>query len=194
MRIMLVTENPGPAQLLEQALHQAGHVLIATFAHTRRLLLNIAKLRPDCIVLEMTVPDVTTLEHLQRIKQNHPCPVVMFVQYQGTETISAAVQAGVSAYIVDGLSAERVNPILEIALSRFNDAKAMQMEFERVHTTLQERKDIERAKGILMRRAKIPENSAYQTLCTMAVNRNKRIAEVADNIISAEEFISYRYG
>jgi len=191
---MLVTENPGPAQLLEQALHQAGHTLIATFAHTRRLLLNIAKLRPDCIVLEMTVPDATTLEHLQRIKQNHPCPVVMFVRHQGTEAISAAVRAGVSAYIVDGLSAERVSPILEIAFSRFNDAKAMRMEFERVNTTLQERKDIERAKGILMRRAKISENSAYQTLCTMAVNRNKRIAEVADNIISAEEFISYRYG
>lgn len=113
----------------------------------------------------------------------------MFCQDDASETITAAVKAGVSAYVVDGLHPRRIKPILQTAVARFQDFQALRRELAETKTTLAERKILERAKGILMKQRGMSEEDAYQALRKLAMNRNKRIVEVADGVIAAAELL-----
>jgi response regulator NasT len=114
----------------------------------------------------------------------------MFTRCTDHWITSAAVKSGVSAYVVDGLSAQRIKPIMDVAITRFSELQILRDELETATTHLHERKFIERAKGILMRRNNLTEDIAYKTLRTMAMERNKRIADIAESIITAEELLS----
>src|SRR3990172_4358727 len=181
MRVLLVGENNERTMVLEQGLRAAGYFIVAKLANTHRLLLQMSKSKAELAVIEMSSSNPAAIEHLTRLYECQPCPIVIFTQQGDSQTSSAAIKAGVSAYIVHGLPTERVKPIMEIAIARFNEVQNLQRELEKANLSLQERKHIDRAKGILMKRAKVEEHTAYQTLRKMAMNRNKRIAEVADS-------------
>jgi len=186
MRIMLVGQESQRLAPIRQGLAEAGYIIAAELVSTQRLLAQMAIARADLIVIEMIAPDAATLEQIHLVRRRYPCPIVMFTCCAETHMAAAVLKAGVNSYIIDGLEKQRVKPIIDVAIARFNETQSLQSELEQANLNLQERKYIERAKGILMKRIRVEEDAAYQIIRKMAMDRSKRIAEVAETIITAE--------
>lgn len=189
LRVMLVDENPERARVLEEVLVCAGYTVAVKITGRADLAAQVSRVRPDVILIDMDSPDRDTLEAMHTLAREQPTPVVMFVDQSDSESIQRAVRAGVSGYIVGGVSAERVKPIMEVAIARFREFQSLKDELERTKSTLAARKTIEKAKGILMKRRGMSEDDAYQALRKMAMDRNQRLEEVAINVISISEFL-----
>lgn len=189
LRIMLVDSNPERFTTLDEALTAAGHQVVARIPAGSDLAAEVASISPDVIIVDIESPDRDTLEHMRTISRERPRPVVMFTNDDNAETIRAAVRAGVSAYVVDGLQASRVMPVLEVAIARFEEFQSMREELEQTRTTLAERKLIERAKGILMRQSQLDEDTAYKAMRKMAMARNLKLADLAKSLIAASELL-----
>jgi response regulator NasT len=190
LRVIIVDERPERAALLEAALAEAGHRVVARLVGRADLADRVDELEPDVIVVDMECPDRDTLEDMSRISDRRPRPTVMFVDRSDSASIQAAVQAGVSAYVVGGLSAERVKSVLEVAIARFNEFQALRRELESARSSLAERKVIERAKGILMKHRGMDEEEAFRALRKMAMDKKVRLGAVAREVVAAAELLS----
>lgn len=186
LRIMIVDQDPGRGAILQQALTDAGHTVVARLNDEHTLLGAIAAHQPDMVVIDMEAPGRDTLEQLREVSRDNPKPIVLFSNNRDRDYIRQAVQAGVSAYIVDGLSKERVMPIVEVAMARFREFQALRRELDETRMQLVDRKVVDKAKGILMQRKGWTEDQAYQLLRKTAMNRGIRIAEVARTLLSLE--------
>jgi response regulator NasT len=189
LRVMVVDADASRASSVVDALAKAGYLVSAVLEPGTDLYARVREIQPDVIIIDMESPDRDMLEHLHVIHRDDPRAIVMFCQDDASESITAAVKAGVSAYVVDGLHPHRIKPILQTAVARFQDFQALRMELAETKTTLAERKLLDRAKGILMKQRGMSEEQAYQALRKLAMNRNKRIAEVADAVIAASELL-----
>lgn len=189
LRVILIDENRGRAAILEQALADTGCQVVARLDNLTDLLKKVKELEPDVILIDVDFPDRDTLENLYWLDRHHPRPIVMFAADAASDTIGAAVRAGVSAYVVDGLQPQRVRPIIEVAIARFREFQALRRELEATRNKLAERKLIEKAKGLLMQQKSYSEEEAYQALRKVAMDRNQRLAEVAQNVISILELL-----
>jgi len=190
MRVLLVDEDPGRAVLLKAALRESGYTVFVHTGTTANLLAHVHEVEPDVIIIDRDSPDRDTLEHVCSVTRDEPRPIVLFTQDGDRATIQAAVRAGVSAYIVGGMSAERVRPILDVAMARFEEFQALRQELDKAKLSLAERKQIERAKGIVMKSRGVSEDEAYGLLRKLAMERNQRIAQVSENVISMAEFLT----
>ncbi len=189
LRIMLVDRLPERTNTVEHALSAAGHQVVARVMAGGDLAAEVAAVSPDVIIIDIDSPDRDTLEHMRTISRERPRPVVMFTNDDNAATIRSAVRAGVSAYVVDGLHASRVLPVLEVAIARFEEFQAMRDELEQAKSTLAERKLVEKAKGILMRQTRMDEEAAYKAMRKMAMDRNIRIVDLARTLIAATELL-----
>jgi response regulator NasT len=190
IRVMIVDENADRAAWLEATLIGEGCEIAARLIGRVDLRDKVDEVQPDVILIAMECADRDTLEDMSRITRHCPRPAVMFVDRSDSESIRAAVQAGVSAYVVGGLSAERVRPVLEVAIARFNEFQALRRELEDARSSLEERKVIERAKGILMKSRHLAEDEAFRLLRKTAMDRKMRLADVAREIVSAAELLA----
>ena len=184
LRILLVDQNADRAAILEEGLRDAGLRDITTVREMQSLLRRIVDVDPDVIFIDLENPNRDVLEQMFQVSRSVRRPIAMFVDQADTDTIRAAVEAGVSAYVVDGLRKERVKTILDTAVSHFNTFNRLRDELERANQQLEERKLIERAKGILMKEREISESDAYALLRSAAMNENRRIADVARSVVS----------
>jgi response regulator NasT len=184
LRVIIVDERPERAALLEAALAEAGHRVVARLAGRADLAERVDELEPDVIVVDMECPDRDTLEDMSRISDRRPRPTVMFVDRSDSASIQAAVQAGVSAYVVGGLSAERVKSVLEVAIARFNEFQALRRELETARSSLAERKVIERAKGLLMERERLSEADAFARLRKASQVSGRPLRVIADAVLA----------
>jgi two-component system, response regulator / RNA-binding antiterminator len=189
LKILIVDKNPVRAAVLEDGLREAGHVHVVRIDETSHLLARIYAFDPDVILIDLENPSRDVLEQMFQISRAVRRPVAMFVDQSDSASIEAAVDAGVSAYIVGGLRKERIKNILDLCISRFNAFARLQDELERARTALDERKAIDRAKGILMRARNLTEQDAYALLRRTAMNENKKIADVAQSVITAAELL-----
>lgn len=189
IRVMIVDENAARAGLIERGLIESGCEVVARLIGHSDLQASITEHEPDVIIVDMGCPDRDTLEDMFRITRHQTRPTVMFVDQSDSESIRAAVQAGVSAYVVGGLSPERVRPVLEVAIARFNQFQSLRRELESAKSSLEERKVIERAKGILMKRRGLAEDEAFRLLRSMAMDRKMRLAAVARQVVDAAEIL-----
>ena len=189
LNIMLIDEQPERSMALEKLLHDLGHKIVARASAGDDLTEMVNRYLPDIIIIDMDSPDRDTLEHMQSISSGRPRPIVMFTNDDDSQTIRKAVKAGVTAYIVDGLQPQRVMPILETAMARFNEYQAIRNELEKTRNSLEERKLIERAKGILMKQSGYDEDSAYKAMQKIAMSRNMKIVDLARSIIAAAELL-----
>lgn len=189
LRVLVVDSDAERAAEVVYALTTAGYMVASVLETGIDLYAKVRELQPDVIIIDMESPDRDMLEHLRVINRDDPRAIVMFCQDEAHETISAAVKAGVSAYVVDGLHSHRIKPILQTAVARFQEYQELRRELAETKNTLVERKTLERAKGILMRQRGMNEEEAYQALRKSAMNRNKRIIEVAENLIAAYELL-----
>jgi len=189
LKIVIVDKNPIRAAILEDGLREAGHVHVVRIDETSNLLARIYAVDPDVILIDLENPSRDVLEQMFQVSRAVKRPVAMFVDQSDSASIEAAVDAGVSAYIVDGLKKERMKHILDLCISRFNAFSRLQNELDRTRTVLEERKVIDRAKGILMKAKNLTEEEAYALLRKTAMNENKKIAEVAQSVIVAAELL-----
>ena len=189
MRVLVVDESPERAQVLRDGLRLAGYEVTASFSSPITLLKTIDELKPDVIVIDTESPSRDVLEHLVVMSQHTPRPVVMFATDGAPEKIREAVRAGVSAYIVDGLDANRVKAIVDVAVARFEDFQALREQLAEAKLRLCERKLVERAKGLLMKSRGLDEEAAYGLLRKFAMDRKQRMSEVAQQLIDAADLL-----
>jgi two-component system, response regulator / RNA-binding antiterminator len=187
LKIVIVDENPVRAAILEDGLREAGHTQVVRLDDMTLLLARIYAIDPDVILIDLENPSRDVLEQMFQVSRAVKRPVAMFVDQSDAASIEAAVDAGVSAYIVGNLQKDRIKTILDLCISRFNAFSRLQNELERTRSALEERKVIDRAKGILMKAKNLPEEGAYALLRKTAMNENKKIAEVAQAVITASE-------
>jgi response regulator NasT len=187
LKIVIVDANPVRAAILEEGLREAGHVQVVRIEDTAHLLARVYAIDPDVILIDLENPSRDVLEQMFQVSRAVRRPVAMFVDQSDKASIEAAVDAGVSAYIVGGLRKDRVQNILDLCVSRFNAFARLQDELDRTRSALEGRKVIDRAKGILMNAKNLSEDAAYALLRKTAMNENKKIAEVAQSVITAAE-------
>ena len=174
---------------LRIGLLEAGYDIIASLPADFYLPERIAQLQPDLIIIDAESDARDVLEHIVIATRDERRPIVLFTEDGATASIDAAMAAGVSAYIVAGLQAERIAPVLNVALSRFRQEEKLRAELDDTRHKLAERKVIERAKGLLMTHHGLTEEQAYQRLRTMAMNKKLKLAEIAQRIIDVEDLL-----
>jgi len=189
LKIAIVDESPIRAAILEDGLREAGFEQVVRIEQTTSLLERIYALDPDVILIDLENPSRDVLAQMFQVSRIVKRPIAMFVDQSDTASIQASVDAGVSAYIVDGLKKERVKNILDLCISRFNAFARLQEELDRTKTALEERKVIDRAKGILMKARGLSEEEAYALLRKTAMNEKKKIAEIAQSVITAADLL-----
>ena len=189
LRIMLVDDTPERSFYLRVVLERLGYEVVAEISNPRELHDEVLRLSPDAVIVETESPSRDTLENICMITESCPRPVVMFSNDPARESIREAVRVGVSAYVVDGLSPERISPIIETAVARFEAFQTVKDELEKTRTKLGERKLIDRAKGILMKLKGLTEDEAYVLLRSTAMREKKKISEIAQSILTASEML-----
>jgi response regulator NasT len=187
--VLVIDENAARAAIIEAGLREAGHDRVTAIHDLNGVAARIASLDPDVIVIDIETPSRDVLESLFSLSRAVQRPVAMFVDRSDHATMEAAIDAGVSAYVVNGLSRERVKPILDMAVSRFNAFSRLQRELAEARSELENRKVIEKAKGILMKSRAIDEPAAYALLRTTAMNQNRTIAEIAQSLVVAAKLL-----
>lgn len=188
-KIVIVDESPVRAAILEEGLRDAGFTQVVHISEMQSLLARIYAVDPDIIVIDLENPSRDVLEAMFQVSRAVKRPVAMFVDQSDSASIQASVEAGVSAYIVDGLKKERIKPILDLCVSRFNAFAKLQEELDRTKSQLEDRKVIERAKGILMKVKGLTEDEAYVLMRSTAMREKKKIGEIAQSIITASEML-----
>jgi two-component system, response regulator / RNA-binding antiterminator len=174
VRILLVDQNLTRASILEEGLREAGYTKVTVVRDMQSLMRRIVELEPDVIVIDLENPNRDVLEQMFQVSRCVARPVAMFVDRSDAATIGAAIEAGVSAYIVDGLKKERVR---------------LREELDRTKQALEERKLVDRAKGILMRKRGVSEEEAYALMRKASMNDNRRLGEIAQSIITAAQLL-----
>jgi response regulator NasT len=180
-KIVIVDESPIRAAILEEGLREAGFTGVVHISEMQSLLARIYALDPDVILIDLENPSRDVLEQMFQVSRAVRRPIAMFVDQSDAASIQASVDAGVSAYIVDGLKKERIKPILDLCISRFNAFAKLQDELDR--------KVIDRAKGILMKLKGLTEDEAYVLLRSTAMREKKKIGEIAQSILTAAELL-----
>jgi len=188
-KIVIVDESPIRAAILEEGLREAGFTHVVHISEMQSLLARIYAVDPEIILIDLENPSRDVLEAMFQVSRAVKRPIAMFVDQSDSASIQASVEAGVSAYIVDGLKKERIKPILDLCVSRFNAFAKLQEELDRTKSQLEDRKVIERAKGILMKVKGLTEDEAYVLLRSTAMREKKKIGEIAQSIITASEML-----
>jgi response regulator NasT len=189
VRIVIVDDSGLRASVLEEGLREAGHDDIHLVPPRGAFVAQIERMAPDVVLMDLGSPSRDTLEEMLLVSRALARPIAMFVDQSDETMIGAAIDAGVSAYVVDGLRKERVKPIIELAVRRFNAFARMQAELDEARTALADRKTIDKAKAILMTGRGLSEPDAYALLRTTAMNQGRRIVEVAEALITASELL-----
>jgi response regulator NasT len=189
LRILVVDHNAERAAVVRQALVDVGGYLVEVAPKAGDLLALLRTAQPDVLIVDLDLPDRDTIEQLRVATRERPRPIVMFVDQSDANMMHAAIDAGVSAYVVDGLSSSRVRPVLDVAIARFKAFDALRRELDATRGQLAERKIIDRAKGILMRAKGITEEEAYERMRRAAMNEQKKLAEIAQSIVTAAEML-----
>ncbi len=191
-------ETEGDAALAEQArrsaalrigLLESGYDLVASLPADVFLPERILQLQPDMIIVDSESDARDILEHIVIATRDERRPIVLFTEDDAQASMDAAIDAGVSAYIVAGLHAERVKPVLDVALARFRREQKLLDELQGTRQKLAERKIVDRAKGLLMERYHLTEDQAYQRLRSMAMNKNMKLAEIAQRLVDVEDLL-----
>jgi response regulator NasT len=185
VRIVIVDDSGLRASVLEQGLREAGYDDIHSVPPRGAFVATIERMAPDVVLMDLGSPSRDTLEEMLLVSRALARPIAMFVDQSDEAMIGAAIDAGVSAYVVDGLRKDRVKPILELAVRRFTAFARMQAERDEARTALADRKTIDKAKAILMTGRGMTEPDAYTLLRTTAMNQGRRIVEVAEALITA---------
>jgi response regulator NasT len=189
LRILIVDANQIRAAIIEEGLREAGYDQLIRVTATTGLVAAIETHDPDVVVIDLEDPSRDALADMFLVSRHVRRPITMFVDQSDLASIEAAVEAGVSAYIVDGLKKERMQPILQTCISRFNAFRKLREELEEARSQLEDRKIIDRAKGIVMRLKGLSEDEAYALMRRTAMNEKRKLVDIAHSLITAAEML-----
>jgi response regulator NasT len=189
LNILIIDANIVRAAILEEGLRDCGDVVVHHIRETDGLLRQVDAINPDVILIDLENPSRDTLEKMFQVSRWAKRPIAMFVDQADSDSVQAAIDAGVSAYVVDGLRRERVKPLLDITISRFHAFHRLQEELAQARSALEERKIIEQAKAILMCQHEVEEDAAYTLLRKAAMNQGKKIADIARSLLTAADLL-----
>ena len=183
LSILVIDENAIRASLIEQGLRMAGHTRVTMVHELLGVARIIERMAPDVIVIDVENPNRDMLDSLFLLSRSVKRPIAMFVDRSDRAAIEAAVEAGVSAYVVDGLKQERIKPILDMAISRFNAFSRMERDWEEAKRDRETRKPTHRPKCLLARPRGLSEGAPYNLLGTTAMNQNRKIIDIAQSLV-----------
>ncbi len=189
LKIILVDSNSGRSAILRRALQDAGHEVICRLENSKSLANNNEMTHADVIIVNADIPDNEVFANISDVNQIKPKPIVMFAEKSDPKMTGTAIKSGVNAYIVDGLEKKRVQPIIDVAIARFREFQALKDELDSTRNQLAERKIVEKAKGLIMKQKGISEDEAYKNLRKIAMDKNKRIVDIAENVINVFEIL-----
>lgn len=189
LKIIVVEEDRARAIDIIDGLRDGGWSDVTVFGETSALARRLAESEPDLVLIDLANPSRDMLENLSAASGARDRPVAMFVDRSDDEMTHAAMRAGLSAYVVDGLAKERIKPVLETAIARFQVISQMRAELDAAKQALSDRKTIDRAKGLLMRAKGISEDEAYQVLRKAAMDQGRRLIDVAEALVTAAELL-----
>lgn len=187
LSILVIDANPDRARIVETGLVEAGYAKVMTIQATANLTARIQAVAPDVVIIDLENPDRDTLEAMFQVSRAVQKPIAMFVDRSDQAAMAAAVAAGVSAYVVDGLKKDRIQPIVEMAVMRFHAFDKLRRERDEALTALADRKVIDKAKGILMRQKALDEEQAYALMRKTAMKHGRKIADIAQSVVTAAE-------
>ncbi|WP_171232771.1 ANTAR domain-containing response regulator [Ruegeria sp. HKCCA4812] len=190
LTVVVVEQNQERAFAIVDALKEAGDVDVYVIGNVSGLARKIATHSPDIVLIDIDNPSRDMLEELTVASGPLERPVAMFVSSAAGGLAKAAVEAGVSAYVVDGLQAERIKPVIDTAIARFQVLRQIRTELAETRRALEERRVIDRAKGLLMKAKGVSEDEAYALLRKTAMNQNRRVAEVSEALVTASGLLS----
>jgi response regulator NasT len=189
LRVLVIDESRKRAADICAALAMAGHQVAAVLPSALELAGHVEAIKPDIILIDTDSPSRDTLEHLAAVGRDMPRPVIVFAQESDEDVIRKAVRAGVSAYVVDGVGASRLKPVIEVARIQFAEHQALRRELDETTKKLSDRKLIERAKGILMKSRALDEEAAYNALRRLAMDRGKPLVAIAHDVIDMAKLL-----
>ena len=189
MRVAVVDESALRASIIEEGLAELDGCEIFTLTDRKALLAQLERIDPDIVLIDLGNPSRDVLEEYFAVSRALARPIAMFVDQSDDDAIAASIDAGVSAYVVDGLAANRIRPLLDLAIRRFNAFSRLQSDLAEAKGKLAERDMVDRAKRILMDSRSISEPEAYAELRRKAMNSNRRIVEIAEAVVTAHDLI-----
>ncbi len=189
MRIAIIDESPARAAVIEEGLRETGLTDVTLFTGRHALVSRIEALAPDVILIDLANPRRDELEELFAVSRAISRPVAMFVDQSDAMAMESAIDAGVSAYVVDGMKKERIKPVLELAIRRFNAFARLKTELEEARSALADRDSVDKAKRLLQRTRGMDEATAYAALRKTAMDSGRKIVDVADALLTAEKLM-----
>ena len=190
LRILVVESNSERVREIVDALRAAGWSDVKALAEISALDRTVKEFAPDIVLIDLANPDRDTLEHISYATETSKRAVALFVDQTDDDLTQAALNDGVSAYVVDGLKKERIKPVQQTAIARFKIMRQIQSELDAAKQALEDRKTIDRAKGILMRQRGMSEDDAYKLLRKTAMGQSRKVIDVALALVTAAELLS----
>ena len=192
LRVLLIDDGARHIQPIRDELVRQGHDVVGVIASATLIHDLVQQLQPDVVIVDSDSPTRDTLENLATLSMRNPRPVVVFTEDESRDPMQRALRAGVSAYVIAGLQPERLEPVLQVAIARFEQEAALRAQLDKAEQQLAGRKLIERAKGVLRTESGLDEDAAYKRLRKLAMDRGKRLADVAQSVIDAQELLRLR--
>lgn len=190
LRVLLIDDGAHRVSLIHDELARQGHLVVGVLDSALLIHDCVLRLQPDVVIVDSESPSRDTLEHLATVSDQCPRPVVVFSEDASQAPMQQALKAGVSAYVIAGLQPQRLLPVLQVAIARFEQDRALRGQLETAQTQLSERKLVERAKGLLMDEIGLSEEQAFAHLRRLAMDRGQRLAQVAERVIAAHELLN----
>ncbi len=191
LRILLINDTPKKVGRLKAALVEAGFDVIDESGLTIDLPARVEAIRPDVVLIDTESPGRDVMEQVVMVTRDQPRPIVMFTDEHDPKVMRQAIQAGVSAYIVEGIQVDRLQPILDVAMARFESDQALRAQLSARDQQLAERKRIELAKGLLMKMKNCNEEEAYTLMRRQAMSRQQKLIQVAEQIIAMHDMLGH---
>ncbi len=189
LRVLLIDDGAHRVRLIRDELVAQGHEVVGVMDSGRVIHDAVEQLRPDAVIVDSESPSRDTLEHLAVLSSRNPRPVVVFAEDEADDPMRRAMAAGVSAYVVAGLQPQRVASVLRVAIARFEQDRQLRVELAEARQQLSQRKVIDRAKGLLMKRQGLAEDEAYALLRKTAMDKGLKLAELAQRLVDAADLL-----
>jgi two-component system, response regulator / RNA-binding antiterminator len=192
LRVLLIDDGARRVSLIHDELSRQGHLVVGVIDSALLIHDCVLRLQPDVVIVDSESPSRDTLEHLATVSASCPRPVVVFAEDAAQAPMQQALQAGVSAYVIAGLQPQRLLPVLQVAIARFEQDRALRGQLQTAQAQLSERKVVDRAKGLLMDEFGLSEEQAFQHLRKLAMDRGQRLAQVAERVVEARDLLKPR--
>jgi response regulator NasT len=189
LRVLLIDDGAHRVSLIHDELTRQGHLVVGVLDSALLIHDCVLRLQPDVVIVDSESPSRDTLEHLSTVSASCPRPVVVFSEDAAQAPMQQALQAGVSAYVIAGLQPQRLLPVLQVAIARFEQDRQLRSQLEVAQTQLSERRVVDKAKGVLMAEVGFSEEQAYQHLRKLAMDRGQRLMQAAQQVLDARALL-----